>query len=79
MYCYHILSMKPEQNRTTIAEIFLEYQVDQNVRILDLACGVGIVAEDIAKYGYTNVDGLDPVKGYLEAAQAKGIYKVFNL
>ena len=67
--------MKPDE-RTTIADIFLEYKLDTDVRIMDLACGVGIVAEDISSYGYRNVDGLDPVKGYLEAAQAKGIYKV---
>ena len=37
-----------------------------------MACGVGAVAEEIAMYGYKNVDGLDPIKGYLEAAQSKG-------
>ena len=39
-----------------------------------MACGVGAVAEEIAMYGYKNVDGLDPIKGYLEAAQSKGIF-----
>ena len=43
-----------------------------DVRIMDMACGVGAVAEEIAMYGYKNVDGLDPIKGYLEAAQSKG-------
>ena len=43
-----------------------------DVRIMDMACGVGAVAEEIALYGYKNVDGLDPIKGYLEAAQSKG-------
>ena len=45
-----------------------------DVRIMDMACGVGAVAEEIAMYGYKNVDGLDPIKGYLEAAQSKGIF-----
>ena len=39
-----------------------------------MACGVGAVAEEIAMYGYKNVDGLDPIKGYLEAAQSKGVF-----
>ena len=77
--------MKPEDNaaagfilpRTTIGDIFMEYKLETDVRIMDMACGVGAVAEEIAIYGYKNVDGLDPIKGYLEAAQLKGEeYKV---
>lgn len=65
-----------QQQRTTIADIFLELNLDRDVRIIDVACGIGIVAEDISKHGYTNVDGLDPSRGYLEVANSKKIYKV---
>lgn len=68
--------MKTINKRTSISDVFLELGVDKNARIIDIACGVGIVAEEIGKFGYSNIDGLDPMKGYLEAAQTKGIYKV---
>ena len=51
--------------------------MDPSCRVLDVACGVGNVAEEIREGGgYNNIDGLDPVKGYLETAQAKKLYKV---
>lgn len=62
-------------DRTTIADVFLELNLDKNVRIIDIACGTGAVAEDIATRGYVNIDGLDPMKGYLEVAHTKGLYK----
>ena len=62
--------------RTLLSEIFLTHKLDKDVRIIDVACGVGNVGEEIGKFGYTNVDGLDPSKGYLRVAQQRGIYKV---
>ena len=67
-----------QHQRTTIADVFLELKLDRDVRIIDVACGIGIVAEDISKHGYLNVDGLDPSRGYLEVANSKKIYKVQN-
>jgi 2-polyprenyl-3-methyl-5-hydroxy-6-metoxy-1,4-benzoquinol methylase len=64
------------EERTTISDVFLELNLDRDVRIIDVACGIGIVAEDLAKHGYTNIDGLDPSKGYIEVAKSKGLYKV---
>ena len=61
--------------RTTIGDVFLDLDLDKNVRIIDIACGIGVVASDIAKHGYTNIDGLDPIKGYLKVAQERNIYK----
>ena len=66
-------------DRTSLSDIFLSYNLDKNVRIIDVACGVGIVAEEIGEFGYRNVDGLDPSKGYVAVVQARGIYKVPNL
>ena len=68
-----------QHQRTTIADIFLELKLGRDVRIIDVACGIGIVAEDISKHGYLNVDGLDPSRGYLEVANSKKIYKVQNI
>ncbi len=64
------------EERTTISDVFLELNLDREVRIIDVACGIGIVAEDLAQHGYTNIDGLDPSKGYIEVAKSKGLYRV---
>ena len=62
--------------RTSLSDIFLAHNLDKNVRIIDVACGVGIVAEEIGQFGYHNVDGLDPSQGYLNVVQQREIYKV---
>ena len=62
--------------KTKISDVFLEQNLDKDVRIIDVACGIGIVAEEIASHGYTNIDGLDPSKGYIEVAKSKKLYKV---
>ena len=64
------------EKRTTIADVFLDLNVDRDARIIDVACGIGVVAEDLAPHGYTNIDGLDSSKGYIEVAKSKGLYKV---
>ena len=77
--------MDPKSNldfsapRTSLSDVFLSLNLDNNVRIIDVACGVGIVAEEVKKFGYHNIDGLDPVKGYIKVVEARGIYKVENM
>ncbi len=87
--CHNFLVKMTE--RVTVGEVFLKLNLDQNVRIIDIACGTGAVAEDIATKGnhvikqmaiitqlisgYTNIDGLDPMKGYLEVAKSNNLYK----
>ncbi len=65
--------------RKTLSEVFLELNLERGVRVLDVACGVGNMAEDLSHQGYTNIDGLDPVQGYLDTAKSKGLYKVLLL
>ena len=60
--------------RVTIGETFLALKLDKSVRILDVACGAGAVAQELVQRGYTNIDGLDSMKGYLEVAQEKKLY-----
>ncbi|XP_059087662.1 uncharacterized protein LOC131884043 isoform X3 [Tigriopus californicus] len=62
-------------HRTTLAQTFLNLRLDKDVRIIDVACGTGIVAEELRSHGYTNIDGLDPVEGYLQVAQSNHLYK----
>lgn len=64
------------EKRTTISDVFLQLNLDRDVRIIDVACGIGVVAEDLAPHGYKNIDGLDSSKGYIEVAKSKGLYKV---
>ena len=64
--------------RISLSDIFLSYNLDKDVRIIDVACGVGIVAEEIGKDGYRNIDGLDPSRGYIKVVEARGIYKVIH-
>ena len=70
------ISAMDENRRTTLSEVFLDLNLPRNARILDVACGTGIVAEELRPHGYDNIDGLDPVKGYLETAQDKKLYRV---
>ena len=65
-----------ESRRTTLSEVFLDLRLPREARILDVACGTGIVAEELRPHGYDNIDGLDPVKGYLATAQDKKLYRV---
>ena len=68
--------MEESGRRTTLSEVFLELRLPREARILDVACGTGIVAEELRPHGYDNIDGLDPVKGYLATAQDKKLYRV---
>ena len=69
-------AMEESGRRTTLSEVFLELRLPREARILDVACGTGIVAEELRPHGYDNIDGLDPVKGYLATAQDKKLYRV---
>ncbi|GFO12657.1 Williams-Beuren syndrome chromosomal region 27 protein [Plakobranchus ocellatus] len=47
------------------------------VRVLDVACGTGLLGQALHDLGYTNIDGLDPSVGSIEVARKKGIYTKF--
>lgn len=70
------MSGDTEDMVSKLSESFLDLGLPNDVRILDLACGVGVVAEELRNHGYINIDGLDPVKGYLATAQEKKLYRV---
>jgi len=59
----------------TLVEEFLALKMDPDVRILDVACGAGNVAHLLHEHGYTNIDGLDPSQGLLNAAMGKKLYQ----
>jgi SAM-dependent methyltransferase len=46
----------------------------RDARILDAACGTGLIGEHLARYGFTHVEGLDLSSGMLEVARRKKVY-----
>jgi len=47
---------------------------NKNAKIIDLACGTGIMASKLKEYGFTNMDGLDPSPEMLDVARSLNIY-----
>jgi len=60
---------------TKCVEAFLELGLNRSVSILDLACGTGLLGEEIVKYGFVNIDGLDASLQMLGQARNKDIFK----
>jgi len=58
----------------TLCEEFLTLNIGKEAKILDVACGPGNVAFILKQKGYTNMDGLDPSSGLLDAAMKKELY-----
>ena len=48
---------------------------DRGATILDIGCGTGLVAEELAARGFTAIDGLDASPRMLHEARAKGLYR----
>merc|ERR1711997_150885 len=59
----------------TLVEEVLPLNLPKNSKILDVACGAGNVAFILKEHDYTNIDGLDPSQGLLDAAMTKKLYK----
>ncbi len=48
---------------------------DRAASILDIGCGTGLVAVELAARGFTTIDGLDASPRMLDKARAKGVYR----
>ncbi|XP_043910100.1 methyltransferase-like protein 27 [Protopterus annectens] len=46
-----------------------------NIQVLDVACGTGLVAAQLNKYGFGIIHGIDGSKTMLEQAKGKGLYQ----
>ncbi len=57
------------------ARIFNEVVIDKNCRILDVACGTGLVGEELKKYAYSEVDGTDFSAEMLKVSKRRAVYK----
>ncbi|XP_046864481.1 methyltransferase-like protein 27 isoform X1 [Xenia sp. Carnegie-2017] len=56
-------------------EELIKYNYNQEIEILDLGCGTGLVGEHLYKLGYKNVDGIDISEEMLKLSEAKGVYR----
>lgn len=58
-----------------IASALKRHLPDTGARIHDFGCGTGLSGFELAREGYTNVDGSDISEEMLAKAQARGVYK----
>ena len=47
---------------------------DKNSKILDVGAGTGLSADKLKRFGYTNLDSLEPAENMVEIAKKKGCY-----
>lgn len=45
-----------------------------DVKIIDFACGTGLIGQKLQQHGFTNITGIDISPGMLEIASEKGCY-----
>ena len=57
------------------AKLFSEYVNDIDARVLDVACGTGLVGEELRKLGYRSVDGTDFSAEMLRVSRKRGVYQ----
>ena len=57
------------------AAVLLAKQVRTDAVVLDAGAGTGLVGVELAKLGFTTIDGIDFSPGMLREAGAKGIYR----
>ncbi len=58
-----------------VAQIFNQVFKDKNARILDVACGTGLVGAELGKLGFTQVDGTDFSSEMLKISVDRGVYQ----
>ena len=57
------------------ARIFGDAVPNRNCRVLDVACGTGLVGAELARLGFGNIDGTDFSEGMLKKAREMGQYR----
>ena len=56
-------------------EAMMAARPDRAASILDIGCGTGLVAVELAARGFTSIDGLDASPRMLDRARDKGVYR----
>jgi SAM-dependent methyltransferase len=57
------------------SRIFSDVIVDKKSRILDVACGTGLVGGELQKHGYSEIDGTDFSAEMLKQSEQRGVYQ----
>ena len=57
-----------------VAEMVKKHTKKKDVKILDLACGTGLIGKYLSEMGFTNIDGVDCSSKMLEEAASKKVY-----
>ncbi|KAL4231000.1 hypothetical protein ACF0H5_011373 [Mactra antiquata] len=71
------LNFETYQGPKLIADIAAECFTEKRdkLRLIDIACGTGLVGVELSKHGFKNIDGLDPSSGMLKQCEKRHIYK----
>lgn len=57
------------------SDIFISHVSDRDARILDVACGTGLVGQYLHSKGYRHIDGVDLSTEMLSIARERGVYE----
>uniref|UniRef100_A0A646QCE8 Williams-Beuren syndrome chromosomal region 27 n=1 Tax=Hemiscolopendra marginata TaxID=943146 RepID=A0A646QCE8_9MYRI len=68
----------PEIITKFMAEYYFS-DIRETLKIIDVAAGTGRVGEELKKYGFKNVDALEPSDKMLEIAKLKKTYKNYHI
>ncbi|XP_046585468.1 methyltransferase-like protein 27 isoform X2 [Haliotis rubra] len=78
----NVWTIRNYKDHLYVAEGVADYfQEDRraSVKILDVAAGTGMLAEQLWKKGFRQLDGLDPSPGMMAEAMKKGVYTNYYL
>ncbi|XP_072030351.1 methyltransferase-like protein 27 isoform X1 [Amphiura filiformis] len=59
---------------TSIAKTLVKWVPDKKARVMDMACGTGLIGEKLLKAGYSSIDGLDMSAESIKICKEKNIY-----
>ena len=57
------------------SDVFQQWVTDKTLRIVDVACGTGLVGECLQKFGYEHVDGVDFSNEMLRISRKRNVYR----
>lgn len=67
----------PQKVASAMEELYPDVTRREQIRVLDIAAGTGLVGQELHKAGFRDLTALDPSPGMLEMAAKKGVYKQF--
>ncbi|XP_045208674.1 uncharacterized protein LOC123560567 [Mercenaria mercenaria] len=66
----------PKKVAARMSELFSECE-RENIHILDVGAGTGLVAMELKKVGFKHIDALEPSESMLQEAMKAGLYKTY--